>query len=329
MMRVMRFTAALAAILSVGGEAWAGTGGYFVTYNSGIEKGEIELMFMTDITAPSRFRREDDGFGTYMSHMVELEYSPFHQFATEFMIEWFEDFETSDAKFTGFRWESRYRIFKKEVPLNPMVYVEYEDLDPGTRYKMEVSGWIDPPYAETGGEPDRERILETRLVLSQDFGPVNVAFNWINETDLENGETAFGYALGAMWMLHHHEEHEEAGSTVSKSEKGPYSCSMHPKVKSDKPGKCPKCGMTLAPNSTSDKSEEKEEHGKGVGLGLELYGALGDTKSFGLIPSRQEHYVGPIFMYHLNDHWMFHTQLAVGLSKASDNLFRMNVGYEF
>ena len=24
-----------------------------------------------------------------------------------------------------------------------------------------------------------------------------------------------------------------------------YTCTMHPEVKSDKPGKCPKCGMTL------------------------------------------------------------------------------------
>ncbi len=26
---------------------------------------------------------------------------------------------------------------------------------------------------------------------------------------------------------------------------GIYTCSMHPEVKSDKPGKCPKCGMEL------------------------------------------------------------------------------------
>lgn len=26
-----------------------------------------------------------------------------------------------------------------------------------------------------------------------------------------------------------------------------YTCPMHPEVKSDKPGKCPKCGMELAP----------------------------------------------------------------------------------
>jgi len=24
-----------------------------------------------------------------------------------------------------------------------------------------------------------------------------------------------------------------------------YTCGMHPEIKSDKPGKCPKCGMTL------------------------------------------------------------------------------------
>lgn len=316
------FLAVLILFLAAGGRAWAGSNGFFVTYNSEIEKGEIELMLMNDITAPSSIRREKEGFGTYLSHMVELEYAPFHQFATEFMIEWFEDLETGDAKFTGFRWENRYRLFRKDIPLNPMIYAEYEDLDPATRYKMEVSGWINPPYEEEeeeGGEPDRERILETRLVLSDDIGPVNLAFNWINETDLENGQTAFGYSLGAMWMIHgKNHEHEE--------KKSAYTCPMHGDVRLPGPGRCPRCKMALEP--VSAKGEEEESH-KGVGIGLEVYGALGDTKSFGLRPSRQEHYLGPIFMYHINHHWMTHAQLAIGLSKASDNLVRLNFGYEF
>ncbi len=33
--------------------------------------------------------------------------------------------------------------------------------------------------------------------------------------------------------------------TETKSEKDTYTCPMHPEVISDKPGKCPKCGMQL------------------------------------------------------------------------------------
>ena len=31
------------------------------------------------------------------------------------------------------------------------------------------------------------------------------------------------------------------------AESGTYTCPMHPEVVSDKPGNCPKCGMTLEP----------------------------------------------------------------------------------
>jgi transcription initiation factor IIE alpha subunit len=34
-----------------------------------------------------------------------------------------------------------------------------------------------------------------------------------------------------------------------------YTCPMHPDVTSDKPGKCPKCGMDLVEKKTDDKSK--------------------------------------------------------------------------
>jgi Cu(I)/Ag(I) efflux system membrane fusion protein len=46
-------------------------------------------------------------------------------------------------------------------------------------------------------------------------------------------------------------QHEKAGVTKTGSGEQPrsgkiyYTCSMHPQIHQDKPGKCPICGMTL------------------------------------------------------------------------------------
>ena len=41
------------------------------------------------------------------------------------------------------------------------------------------------------------------------------------------------------------EETFDKEMTETKSEKDTYTCTMHPEVNSEKPGKCPKCGMEL------------------------------------------------------------------------------------
>jgi len=38
-----------------------------------------------------------------------------------------------------------------------------------------------------------------------------------------------------------------------------YTCSMHPEIKSDKPGKCPKCGMDLFQNKSSSPEFKMDE----------------------------------------------------------------------
>lgn len=41
---------------------------------------------------------------------------------------------------------------------------------------------------------------------------------------------------------------EESNTTAAGAPaKGGYTCPMHPEVRSDKPGECPKCGMDLVP----------------------------------------------------------------------------------
>ncbi len=48
-----------------------------------------------------------------------------------------------------------------------------------------------------------------------------------------------GYVLTSSGCARHQEQ--------STAEETTYTCPMHPEVKSDKPGKCPKCGMNLEP----------------------------------------------------------------------------------
>ncbi len=83
--RLVSLAGFVAAALA-GSAALAGNGGYFTTYNSEVESGEVELMLMNDFTRPSRFHR-NDGIGNYFSHMLELEYGVTNQLATALMIE--------------------------------------------------------------------------------------------------------------------------------------------------------------------------------------------------------------------------------------------------
>ncbi|MCL5105191.1 MAG: hypothetical protein M1133_13910 [Armatimonadetes bacterium] len=314
--------------------ALAGNDIYFVTYNHHIEKGEFELMVMSDFTWP---RERTSEVGTYMSNMLELEYGVTEQYATELMLEGFYDLTRNSGEMTGFRWENRYRLSKaKNRGLNPVLYTEYEHLSPNTRYKMEVSGREDGV-----GEPSEslegktERIMETRLILSKDHGPYNWAFNWINETDIRTGRrgfTDFGYAIGFRRTLsnHHHEANEQAPPPGTK-----YYCPMHPEETSQEPAKCPDCGMDMV------APVEEGRHGlppgkptfssrwKPAAIGAEMYGGLGNSNAFGGPFSEQPHYFQPIVMFHPSKGVMVHIGAAIGLNRVSDNLLRTAVGFEF
>lgn len=286
--------------------------GYFTTYGHEIHKGELEFCLMIDHTSPAAFKREQ-GQRNFLSEMPELEYHPTKQLALEFMPEMFQEFGTGISKFTGFRFEARYRLFKNEVLLNPTIYFEYEDLDPETRFKMETSGWIIPPYKEEEtAEPGREKVLENRIILSQDINRWNIAFNWINEIDARTGFVAFGYSLGAQYKIFADDENADG-----------YTCPMHPDEKSDKQGKCSKCGMAMTSNV------EEKKFLTAASLSFELMGALGDEKNMGIIPYRQEHYFQPSIMLHMPKGNMLGAGFALGLTDVSDDLFRLMWMKEF
>lgn len=289
---------------------------------------------MNDFTFPSAPKREE-GQNNYFSQMIEIEYGLTEQLAVEIMGEGFEELETGRAQYTGQRYEARYRLSRKEVPLNPMVYVEYEDLSVNTRYKMEVSGWINPPY-ETAAEEEaggRESILESRLILSQDVGKWNFAFNWINESDIVHGGTAFGYSFGTAY-------HSGSGHGMHKGG----GCEHHPappkgeeeshREHQGAQGTCvcktamPNCKCAHCKGEKVPCSCEKAGH-HGVTYGIELFGGVGDNRSLKLDLSRQEHYFQPFVMMSLGGKSMLHLAFAKGLSRSSDDIIRTSFAYEF
>ena len=52
----------------------------------------------------------------------------------------------------------------------------------------------------------------------------------------------------------HHHLHQQQGATESAQ----HICPMHPEVQQAGPGECPKCGMKLVPNTTSQPAREHQ-----------------------------------------------------------------------
>ena len=62
------------------------------------------------------------------------------------------------------------------------------------------------------------------------------------------------FSFSAILAQNHNHDHSKEGHKKMKMDaKKEYTCSMHPEVKSDKPGDCPKCGMKLI-----EKKEDKK-----------------------------------------------------------------------
>ena len=65
-----------------------------------------------------------------------------------------------------------------------------------------------------------------------------------------------------------------------------------------------------------------------LGYGLEMIGALGNSKQFGIYWQREQQYLGPVLTYEISRNWSAHVEPAFGLSDVSDPfVFRMGLSY--
>jgi hypothetical protein len=166
---------------------------YFITYDHHMEEpGSIELSFEPVLGTPK------EG-GRAAAANVEIEYGATGWWTTSLYIDGAAG-SGSAAMFTGVRLENRFRLLMDERLVNPVLYVEYEDITAADRVTKEVVGfdsWRDfaEPLAQSRHE--RERELETKLILSSNVNGWNIAGNAIAEKNLAGDPWELGYAVAA------------------------------------------------------------------------------------------------------------------------------------
>ncbi len=165
---------------------------YFVTYDHHLEEpGSLEISFNPVIGIP----RTAPGF---VGSWTEIEYGLKGWWSTALYLDT-QKTRRDSALFTGYRWENRFRPLLREHWINPVIYIEFENLNGADKTLLAVVGFdTEKDFADRNAEARRERKreLETKLILSSNVRGWNISENFIAEKNLGGGAWEFGYALG-------------------------------------------------------------------------------------------------------------------------------------
>ena len=168
----------------------AGERPYFITYDHTMEEpGNLEIE-------ASGLTGSPQGGNGFVSGITEFEYGAKGWWTTEFYLDG-QTTANESTIFTGYRWENRFRMLMKEHLVNPVLYVEYEDLSGADKTLKEVVGFDsqdDGLVPNRIASRDHEHELETKLILSSNLDGWNVAGNFIAEKNLTGHPWEFGYS---------------------------------------------------------------------------------------------------------------------------------------
>ena len=178
----------------LGSRARAQESPYIVTYDHYLEEpGNLDVEYFSTFGTQR-------GANDFHAFWMEFEYGAKAWWTTEFYLDAQTTFHDTTL-FTGFRWENRFRLLKREHFINPVIYVEYEQINAADKTIKEVEGHdIESdhagPNADLSQEHDHE--LEFKLLLSKTFKGWNVAVNPLATKNISpNNPWEFGYAIGA------------------------------------------------------------------------------------------------------------------------------------
>jgi len=165
---------------------------YFVTYDHYLEEpGSLEIEYFSNLATQR-------GGHDFYSYWAEFEYGATAWWTTELYLEGQSTFGDSTV-FTGYRWENRFRPLKNEHFINPVLYVEFEDISGASKIMKEIEGHdVEADHAVPNALARRERIreMEFKLILSSNYKGWNFSENMIATKNLSNEPWEFGYAVG-------------------------------------------------------------------------------------------------------------------------------------
>jgi len=165
---------------------------YFVTYSHEMEEpGNLEIEMFSAIGKPPTGNR-------FLASSTEFEYGATAWWATEFYLDGQATWHDSTI-FTGYRWENRFRPLLREHRINPVIYVEFENIsaDKALREVVGHDGRDDFLDTNAVARTDKAREIELKLIMGSNFRGWNLSENFIAEKNLKNQPWEFGYAVAA------------------------------------------------------------------------------------------------------------------------------------
>lgn len=165
---------------------------YFVTYTHDLEEpGNLEIENKSDTGVPGNGAR-------FFGSALELEYGLTGWWTTEAYLEG-QSTAGDGTLFTGYRWENRFRVLRREHWINPVLYFEFEDINGADKTLLEVvdhDSQADLLESNAAARQDKQREIEGKLILSSYAKGWNISENFIVEKNVQHDPFEFGYAVG-------------------------------------------------------------------------------------------------------------------------------------
>jgi hypothetical protein len=172
--------------------ALAGEGPFFVTYTHQMEEpGNLEITTKNVTGKPTGGER-------FLGSALEFEYGLKAWWTTEVYLDGQTTAHDSTV-FTGYRWENRFRVLPREHWINPVLYVEFEDINGADKSLLEVvdnDGKGDLTGVNSENRTEKKREIEAKLILGSYFKGWTFAENFIAEKNVRHAPFEFGYAVG-------------------------------------------------------------------------------------------------------------------------------------